>query len=335
MVFCDQAKKPYMEEANQPEETSISFGTVDEILSTLQPQMVACDQLEKQHIVEANQPKDTSEAAAGKKGGNSSVHGVLQAGDLSSQETAEQSIEEAKEPICVPSKPDPNCWVFVSAKRSNKGTPDKLKRVADDSKTMHSQIKSRSVIREGIETSNRFNYLQENSKREKTPTSKENMSSNIFIIGNRNIFSSRRSKCIVQARPKDQEECAKEGDDRDDNKASNSKVIKFDMKNRKSKWFQQTLKQFETKNSFEVLIDNPEENLEQIISRNKILSTPKKSLKRCRKCHFKRRACILDSSKCNSLQKCCRKCKKIGHLPKSINCKGRKGLTKCKIYCFK
>ena len=108
MVFCDQAKKPYMEEANQPEETSVSFGTVDEILSTLQPQMVACDQLEKQHIVEANQPKDTSEAAAGKKGGNSSVHGVLQAGDLSSQETAEQSIEEAKEPICVPSKPDPN-----------------------------------------------------------------------------------------------------------------------------------------------------------------------------------------------------------------------------------
>ena len=91
----------------------------------IQPQMVACDKLEKQHIVEANQPKDTSEAAAGKKGRNSSVHGVLQAGDLSSQETAEQSIEEAKEPICVPSKPDPNCWVFVSAKRSNKGTLNK------------------------------------------------------------------------------------------------------------------------------------------------------------------------------------------------------------------
>ena len=46
------------------------------------------------------------------------------------------------------------------------------------------------------------------------------------------------------------------------------------------------LKRFETRNRFEVLVDNPEEDAAEIIKRNQILNTPKHCLKKCSRCKF-------------------------------------------------
>ena len=81
------------------------------------------------------------------------------------------------------------------------------------------------------------------------------------------------------------------------------------------------LKKFETENRFNVLRGNDEMELEKIIRVDKILCTVKKSLKRCKKCHFKKRSCLLNPSSCQASQRLCHKCKKIGHFPRSINCK--------------
>ena len=45
-------------------------------------------------------------------------------------------------------------------------------------------------------------------------------------------------------------------------------------------------KRFETRNRFEALIDNTEEDVTEIIKRNIILRTPKHCLKKCRRCKF-------------------------------------------------
>ena len=60
-------------------------------------------------------------------------------------------------------------------------------------------------------------------------------------------------------------------------------------------------KKFESKNRFEVLEDNPEENVIEMIKRNIILNTPKHCLKRCRQCKFKKRTCTLDPLTCQAI----------------------------------
>ena len=78
------------------------------------------------------------------------------------------------------------------------------------------------------------------------------------------------------------------------------------------------LRKFDTKNWFDLLRGNAIENVLEIIN---VLKTPKKSLKKCRRCNFKKRSCILDPLSCSSIGNNCSKCQKNGHYPQSIYCK--------------
>ena len=64
-------------------------------------------------------------------------------------------------------------------------------------------------------------------------------------------------------------------------------------------------KRFETRNRFEALVDNPEEDPTEIIKRNQILNTPKHCLRKCSRCKFKKRTCTLDSSTCQAIKRNC------------------------------
>ena len=97
------------------------------------------------------------------------------------------------------------------------------------------------------------------------------------------------------------------------------------------------LKRFETANKFDVLRGNGESDLDKILKVNKILITPKHSLKKCRRCNFKKRTCIIDPGSCKASQFFCFRCNKFGHFPKSIFCKTRNKYKKNKVskkYCY-
>ena len=79
----------------------------------------------------------------------------------------------------------------------------------------------------------------------------------------------------------------------------------------------------ETSNSFRVLEDCIEEDIDQICIRQKILTSSRKNLMKCKKCHFKKRHCLLYPNKCKADQKYCKCCKKIGHFPRSLKCRLR------------
>ena len=76
------------------------------------------------------------------------------------------------------------------------------------------------------------------------------------------------------------------------------------------------------------MVDNTEEGVDKIIKRNMILNTPKHCLQKCIRCKFKKRTCILDSSTCQAITKCCVKCKKTGHYPQSSFCKVRRNMMR-------
>ena len=100
--------------------------------------------------------------------------------------------------------------------------------------------------------------------------------------------------------------------------------VKKEIKYKTSKIIDNScLKQFETRNIYDVFIDNAEECIEKIMKRNQLLSVPRQYLKKCRKCGFKKRNCLIDPLTCTSYQSCCYKCGKIGHFPKSLMCKAR------------
>ena len=77
-------------------------------------------------------------------------------------------------------------------------------------------------------------------------------------------------------------------------------------------------------NKFQVLEDNTEEDLNRIVWRSNILRTERKLIKKCHKCNFKKRTCILDPTSCQASQKCCYYCKKKGHFPSSLCCKAKR-----------
>ena len=74
--------------------------------------------------------------------------------------------------------------------------------------------------------------------------------------------------------------------------------------------------------SFEEIALDDCSKLSQI--QNSIIRTPKKKLKKCRFCNFKKRKCMLNYFSCKALQLSCTKCLKIGHFPQSLNCKARR-----------
>ena len=81
---------------------------------------------------------------------------------------------------------------------------------------------------------------------------------------------------------------------------------------------------FPTFNRFQVLIENPEEDIKSLIKRCNILQASRSTLKKCRRCNFKKRKCILDPNMCEAINKICYQCDGIGHFPKSLCCKSRK-----------
>ena len=78
------------------------------------------------------------------------------------------------------------------------------------------------------------------------------------------------------------------------------------------------LKKFETKNPFYALLNDWNEDRQQV------LNTSRRKLRKCGKCGFKKRSCILDNDECRAVDKSCKKCNKAGHFPKSLNCKANK-----------
>ena len=76
-----------------------------------------------------------------------------------------------------------------------------------------------------------------------------------------------------------------------------------------------------TDNSFQLLEDIEDENIEEIIRKVKLVKTPKRKLKKCRLCNQKRRSCHLDPTKCPARNHNCFSCNKIGHFRKSLCCK--------------
>ena len=72
-----------------------------------------------------------------------------------------------------------------------------------------------------------------------------------------------------------------------------------------------SLNKFEMLTQFDVLEENPEE----------INQMKKGCLKKCRNCNHKKRSCLEDRSNCNAFQRTFFGCKKIGHFPRSLNCK--------------
>ena len=85
-----------------------------------------------------------------------------------------------------------------------------------------------------------------------------------------------------------------------------------------------TLDHFSTGNRYGLLVDNAEEDVFKIIRRNMVKDTPRKSLKKCRYCNYKKRTCFIDSFSCKARQRKCTLCNKRGHYPQSLNCKERK-----------
>ena len=71
----------------------------------------------------------------------------------------------------------------------------------------------------------------------------------------------------------------------------------------------------------------PVKNCEKVggksVEINDLMLTPKSLLKKCRWCTFKKRSCALDRTRCTASDKKCYICCKMGHFPKSLNCKKR------------
>ena len=76
------------------------------------------------------------------------------------------------------------------------------------------------------------------------------------------------------------------------------------------------LQKFETMNRFEMI----DADVQIIIKKIEINKTPKKGLKKCRFCNFKKRSCSIDPSACTAKDKTCWRCNKVGHFPQSLCC---------------
>ena len=90
------------------------------------------------------------------------------------------------------------------------------------------------------------------------------------------------------------------------------------------KAFKKLPKHIKTQNRFQIFENNDEEDLNRIIWRSDILKTERKKIKKCHKCNFKKRTCVLDPTSCHASQKFCYYCKKRGHFPSSACCKAKR-----------
>ena len=184
--------------------------------------------------------------------------------------------------------------------------------------------KNLDKIYSDIRLTNRFDSLNQNINTErrqdenKNEKKSENMHASIFIIGSRNIFKSRRGRNLSKSRRNDTlEDCII-------NSCYKTVEISANMKAKNR------LNIFQTTNSFKILTDNPEDNIESVIKRLKIVTAKKKDLKKCRRCNHKKRKCILHPSSCSALNHTCATCKRVGHFPQSLCCQKRRKSEKHK-----
>ena len=86
-----------------------------------------------------------------------------------------------------------------------------------------------------------------------------------------------------------------------------------------------SLKAFQHENRYSLLEDNKEEDLDNLkkrLSEIQLIKKIKRSeLKKCHSCNNKKRTCLLDRSSCHALDQRCNFCNKLGHFPRSLNCK--------------
>ena len=178
---------------------------------------------------------------------------------------------------------------------------------------MDRKSKLRKPVLNELKLTNRFHSLQDKNIAEYTEVEEdEDMFDNLFTIGSRNIFNLRRSRMFLKIKKR---KVSKQSFDK-----TSSSIDEISFDERKSS----ILDCFQTFNRFEPLCDNPEEDIEKLIKTSYILSANKKSVKKCRTCHFKKRQCALSPSLCRAIDKVCNCCKKIGHFPKSLCCKKRR-----------
>ena len=81
------------------------------------------------------------------------------------------------------------------------------------------------------------------------------------------------------------------------------------------------LKEGRSYNRFSLLENCSKDDMDVIKMHCQLMSRPKSSLKKCRTCNFKKRICAISKTNCTSVGKICYACGKVGHFPKSLNCK--------------
>ena len=141
-----------------------------------------------------------------------------------------------------------------------------------------------------LKTTNRFQTFMEDSDE---PDRQESEDAN-FLLSIRYLF--RNKKVIVRQKSKT---------DKDE--------LKFEG--------------IETYSQFKLLEEKSGKD-KDLITEVKFEKTPKRLLKKCRKCNFKKRTCFSNSSMCKASQKHCSTCQKVGHYPQSLNCKVRRKTVK-------
>ena len=169
------------------------------------------------------------------------------------------------------------------------------------------------------------------------------------MIGNKNLFQTARIKSALKHKKKENREkeysvlnsdCLTNSENDYNNKQDheekwlkprstfrtkneNETSPRYKMLNSKS-----CLKQFEAKNRFDCLRFITDQTTQ--LKKEEVLKMPKSQLKRCRKCHFKKRTCLLDFDSCKAIAKFCYRCSKAGHYPQSLNCQANRVTRRAK-----
>ena len=173
-----------------------------------------------------------------------------------------------------------------------------------------SQKAKAKPFRENIILSNRFAPLNEDEGQFTLSVHTEE-ANKMLMIGKRNLFHVRKVK-------------------QSSRKINHEKVDSCVPNSSKIKYMRSDLKSFETENRFDVLKGNEKMDSGSVLKAYGILRKAKQSLKRCKKCNYKKRTCALDPKSCKATHSICFKCKKIGHFPKSMSCKANKiSKSKC------
>ena len=155
----------------------------------------------------------------------------------------------------------------------------------------------------GVKLTNRFTFLKEEPLHTECENDEDTpITSNIFLLGKRNIFHLRKVKrSKINSVPLEGQENVTK---RMENSSDHLKVLK-------------------TVNKFQVPSDTSDEDVDILVKRIDILNKNKRDLKKCKTCNFKKRTCLVDPSKCKAVQKQCFSCNKPGHFPKLLCCKRR------------